>query len=110
MKVTDEDGQKGYEVKSLQPETETLGARAISPPLANSGNKSSEGNFHLKTFVLHHYYSDEELVALLRANLQIIIIIIKTLFRCQFILLAGQRPTNWGHHLYHSKVDGNKAP
>ena len=21
--------------------------------------------------------------------------------------LAGQRPTNWGHHLYHSKVDGD---
>ena len=27
-------------------------------------------------------------------------------FRCQ-IYLAGQRPTNWGHHLYHSKVDGD---
>ena len=29
-----------------------------------------------------------------------------TLFRCQLIYLAGRRPTNWGHHLYHSKVDG----
>ena len=29
-----------------------------------------------------------------------------TLFRCQVIYLAGQRPSNWGHHLYHSKVDG----
>ena len=26
---------------------------------------------------------------------------------CQVIYLAGQRPTNWGHHLYHSKVDGD---
>ena len=34
----------------------------------------------------------------------IILIIIKTLFRCQ-VYLAGQRPTNWGHHLNHSKVD-----
>lgn len=42
-KVTDESGQKGYEVKSLQPEAVVLGARSISPPLANSGNKSSEG-------------------------------------------------------------------
>ena len=34
-----------------------------------------------------------------------------TLFRCQ-IYLAGQRPTNWGHHLYHSKskVDGDFSP
>ena len=23
------------------------------------------------------------------------------------IYLAIQRPTNWGHHLYHSKVDGD---
>ena len=23
------------------------------------------------------------------------------------IYLAGQRPTNWRHHLYHSKVDGD---
>ena len=30
-----------------------------------------------------------------------------TLFRCQVIYIAGQRPTNWGHHLYHSKVDGD---
>ena len=30
-----------------------------------------------------------------------------TLFRCQVIYLAGQSPTNWGHHLYHSKVDGD---
>ena len=37
----------------------------------------------------------------------IIIIIIMTLFKCQVIYLAGQRPTNWGHHLYHSKVDGD---
>ena len=22
-------------------------------------------------------------------------------------LLAGQRSTNWGHHLYHSNVDGD---
>ena len=29
------------------------------------------------------------------------------LFRYQVIYLAGQRLTNWGHHLYHSKVDGN---
>ena len=28
-----------------------------------------------------------------------------TLLRCQ-VYLAGQRSTNWGHHLYHSKVDG----
>ena len=28
-----------------------------------------------------------------------------TLSRCQVTYLAGQRPTNWGHHLYHSKVD-----
>ena len=21
--------------------------------------------------------------------------------------LAGQRPTNWGHHFYHSKLDGD---
>ena len=34
----------------------------------------------------------------------IIIIIIMTLFRCH-VYLAGQRPTNLGHHLYHSKVD-----
>ena len=25
-----------------------------------------------------------------------------TLFRCQVIYLAGQKPTNWGHHLYTS--------
>ena len=30
-----------------------------------------------------------------------------TLFRCQVIYLAGQRPSNWGHHLYHSKVNGD---
>ena len=30
-----------------------------------------------------------------------------TLFRSQVIYLADQRPTNWGHHLYHSKVDGD---
>ena len=24
-----------------------------------------------------------------------------------YIYLAGQRPTNWGHHVYHSKVDGD---
>ena len=35
----------------------------------------------------------------------IAIIIIMTLFRCQVKYLAGQRPTYWGHHLYHSKVD-----
>ena len=29
-----------------------------------------------------------------------------TLFRCQ-VYLAGQRPTNWRHHFYNSKVDGN---
>ena len=29
-----------------------------------------------------------------------------TLYRCQ-IYLAGQRPTNWGHHLYHCKMDGD---
>ena len=29
-----------------------------------------------------------------------------TLFRCQVMYLADRRPTNWGHHLYHSKVDG----
>ena len=29
-----------------------------------------------------------------------------TVFKCQ-VYLAGQRPTNWGHHLYHSKVDGD---
>ena len=23
------------------------------------------------------------------------------------IYLAGQRPTNWGHHFYHSKMDGD---
>ena len=30
-----------------------------------------------------------------------------TLFRCQ-VYLAGQRSnySKWGHHLYHSKVDG----
>ena len=28
------------------------------------------------------------------------------LFRCQ-IYLAGQRPTDWEHHLYHSKVNGD---
>ena len=32
-----------------------------------------------------------------------------TLFRCE-VYLAGQRPTNRGHHLYHSKVDGNLSP
>ena len=36
----------------------------------------------------------------------IIMIIIKTLFSCQ-VYLAGQRPTNRGHHLYHSTVDGD---
>ena len=36
----------------------------------------------------------------------IIIVIMMTLFRCP-IYLASQRPTNWGHHLYHSKVDGD---
>ena len=35
------------------------------------------------------------------------IYLIMTLFRCQIIYLAGQRPTNWGHHLYHSKMDGD---
>ena len=30
-----------------------------------------------------------------------------TLFRCQVIYLAGQRPTNLGHHFYHCKVDGD---
>ena len=34
-------------------------------------------------------------------------IIIMTLFRCQVIHLAGQKPTNWGHHLYHLYVDGD---
>ena len=29
-----------------------------------------------------------------------------TLFRGQ-IYLAGKRPINWGHHLYHSKVNGD---
>ena len=29
-----------------------------------------------------------------------------TLFWCQ-VYLPGQRPTNWGHRLYHSKVDGD---
>ena len=29
-----------------------------------------------------------------------------TLFRYQ-VCLAGQRPSNWGHHLYHSKVEGD---
>ena len=24
----------------------------------------------------------------------------------KLIYLAGQRPTNWGHRLYHSKVEG----
>ena len=27
-----------------------------------------------------------------------------TLFTCQ-VYLAGQRPTNWGHDLYYSKVN-----
>ena len=27
-----------------------------------------------------------------------------TLFRCQ-VYLGGQTPINWGHHLYHSKMD-----
>ena len=31
-------------------------------------------------------------------------IIIMTLFRCK-VHLAGQRPTNWEHHLYHTKVE-----
>ena len=30
-----------------------------------------------------------------------------TIFRCQVMYSAGQRPTSWGHHLYHSKVDGD---
>ena len=30
-----------------------------------------------------------------------------TLFRCKVVYLAGQRPTNWGHHFYHSQVDGD---
>ena len=29
-----------------------------------------------------------------------------TLFRCQ-VYLTGQMPSNWGHHLYHCKVDGD---
>ena len=35
-----------------------------------------------------------------------IMIITKTLFRCRviYIYLAGQRLTNWGHHLYHSHM------
>ena len=36
----------------------------------------------------------------------IITIMIMTLFRRQ-VYLAGQRPTNLGHHFYHSKVDGD---
>ena len=43
LKVTDESGEKGYDVKSLQPEAAVLDARAASPPPGNSGNKSSEG-------------------------------------------------------------------
>ena len=35
-----------------------------------------------------------------------IIIIIMTLFRCQ-VYLADQRPITCGHHLYHSKMDGD---
>ena len=35
-------------------------------------------------------------------------LIIMTLFRCHVIYLAGQRPTNWGHYFYHSKVDGDR--
>ena len=27
-----------------------------------------------------------------------------TLFWCQVYLAAGQRPTNWGHHLYHGDL------
>ena len=34
----------------------------------------------------------------------IIIMMMMTLFRCHFYL-AGQKPTNWGHHFYHVKVD-----
>mgnify|MGYP001795367421 CR=1 FL=1 len=29
-----------------------------------------------------------------------------TLIRCQ-VYLAGQRPSNWEHHLYHCKLDGD---
>ena len=36
-----------------------------------------------------------------------IMIVLMTLFRCQVIYLAGPRPTIWGYHLYHSKVDGD---
>ena len=32
--------------------------------------------------------------------MRMMIILITTLFRCQVLLLAGQRPANWGHHLY----------
>ena len=34
---------------------------------------------------------------------QFYLIIIMTLFRSR----VGQRPTNWEHHLYHAKVDGD---
>ena len=30
-----------------------------------------------------------------------------TLFRCE-AYLAGQKPANLGHHLYHSKVDRSR--
>ena len=35
------------------------------------------------------------------------LIIMKSLFRCQVFELTMQRPCNWGHHLYHSKMDGD---
>ena len=36
-----------------------------------------------------------------------IIIIIITIYLGVKSYLAGQRPTCWGHHLYHPKVDGD---
>ena len=34
--------------------------------------------------------------------------IIITSFRCQ-VYLTGERPTYWGHHFYHSKVEGDMS-
>ena len=43
---------------------------------------------------------------ILRYNNNNNIIIIIRLYLGVKSYLAGKRPTNWGHHLYHSKVDG----